>query len=158
MPHSDPRPRTIRPKSSSFAAPLLRADVLHFKDGTSLTGTILKETNSEITIKTSGGILTKKKTYIINVADYGPSAGGRKLHLYLCWLPPDDRKGKISRNIYRIPYDDGEEPKVLTAYVSHCEPLFQTAHSGMTPADELLAAYEGRWGGSVDPVFQEYVY
>ncbi len=38
------------------------------------------------------------------------------------------------------------------------KPLFQTAHSGMTPADELLAAYEGRWGGSVDPIFQEYIY
>ncbi len=38
------------------------------------------------------------------------------------------------------------------------KPLFQTAHSGMTPAEELLLAYEGRWGQSVDPVFQEYAY
>ncbi len=38
------------------------------------------------------------------------------------------------------------------------KPLFQTANSGLTPAEELLAAYEGRWGQSVDPVFQEYAY
>jgi len=38
------------------------------------------------------------------------------------------------------------------------KPLFQIAHSGITPAEELLAAYEGRWGQSVDPVFQEYAY
>ena len=38
------------------------------------------------------------------------------------------------------------------------KPLFQTATSGLTPAEELLAAYEGRWGQSVDPVFQEYAY
>ena len=37
-------------------------------------------------------------------------------------------------------------------------PLFQIAHSGLTPAEEMLAAYEGRWGQSVDPVFQEYAY
>ncbi len=38
------------------------------------------------------------------------------------------------------------------------KPLFQTAHSGITPAEELLAAYEGRWRHSVDPVFTEYAY
>ncbi len=38
------------------------------------------------------------------------------------------------------------------------KPLFQIATSGLTPAEELLAAYEGRWGQSVDPVFQEYAY
>lgn len=37
-------------------------------------------------------------------------------------------------------------------------PIFQIAHSGLTPAEELLAAFEGRWGHSVDPVFQEYAY
>ena len=29
---------------------------------------------------------------------------------------------------------------------------------GRTPAEELLEAYEGRWQGSVDPVFSEYAY
>jgi len=37
-------------------------------------------------------------------------------------------------------------------------PLFQIAESGITPAEELLRAYERRWRGSVDPVFQEYAY
>lgn len=37
-------------------------------------------------------------------------------------------------------------------------PLFQIAESGMTPAEELLKAYERRWKGSVDPVFKEYAY
>jgi len=37
-------------------------------------------------------------------------------------------------------------------------PLFQTAESGITPAEELLRAYERRWQGSVDPIFQEYAY
>jgi len=32
------------------------------------------------------------------------------------------------------------------------------AASGRTPAEELLEAYEARWGGSVDPVFEELRY
>ena len=37
-------------------------------------------------------------------------------------------------------------------------PLFQIAESGLTPAEELLKAYERRWKGNVDPVFKEYAY
>ncbi|MDD9876724.1 MAG: glutamate--cysteine ligase [Magnetovibrio sp.] len=37
-------------------------------------------------------------------------------------------------------------------------PLFQIAEAGITPAEELLRAYERRWQGSVDPVFREYAY
>jgi len=37
-------------------------------------------------------------------------------------------------------------------------PLREIAESGITPAEELLAQYEGPWKGSVDPVFQEYAY
>ena len=37
-------------------------------------------------------------------------------------------------------------------------PLFAIAQSGLTQAEELLAAYEGRWERSVDPVFKEYAY
>jgi len=37
-------------------------------------------------------------------------------------------------------------------------PLFQIAESGMTPAEELLCAYERRWQGNIDPVFKEYSY
>jgi glutamate--cysteine ligase len=36
--------------------------------------------------------------------------------------------------------------------------LFTIAESGKTPAEELLEAYEGRWGKNVDPVFTEYAY
>jgi glutamate--cysteine ligase len=38
------------------------------------------------------------------------------------------------------------------------DPLFQIAESGITPAEELLEAYHGRWNGSVEPVFREYAY
>ena len=38
------------------------------------------------------------------------------------------------------------------------QPIFQTAESGLTPADELLAAYHRLWKGNVDPVFTEYAY
>ncbi len=38
------------------------------------------------------------------------------------------------------------------------EPLFATAQSGMTPAENKLALYHGKWHGSVDPVFTEAAY
>ena len=38
------------------------------------------------------------------------------------------------------------------------KPMFQTAESGLTLADELLAAYYRLWGENVDPVFTEYAY
>lgn len=41
---------------------------------------------------------------------------------------------------------------------SFLNPLFKIAESGLTPAEELLEAYERRWGGNVDPVFTEYAY
>jgi len=37
-------------------------------------------------------------------------------------------------------------------------PLFRIAESGLTPAEEMLEAYERRWNGSVDPIFAEYAY
>jgi glutamate--cysteine ligase len=37
-------------------------------------------------------------------------------------------------------------------------PLHRIAETGLTPAEELLIAYDGRWNGSVDPVFQEFAY
>lgn len=36
--------------------------------------------------------------------------------------------------------------------------LVAIAQGDRTQADEMLEAYEGRWGGSVDPVFREYAY
>ncbi|MFI4986987.1 MAG: glutamate--cysteine ligase [Alphaproteobacteria bacterium] len=36
--------------------------------------------------------------------------------------------------------------------------LWQIARSGRTPADELLEAYRTRWGGRIEPVFEEFAY
>ena len=38
------------------------------------------------------------------------------------------------------------------------KPLFQIAESGLTPAEDLLFAYERRWKGEIDPIFTEYAY
>lgn len=40
----------------------------------------------------------------------------------------------------------------------YLQPLEEIVRSGRTPAEELLAAYHGRWHNSVDPVFTEYAY
>ena len=37
-------------------------------------------------------------------------------------------------------------------------PLDAVAESGRTMADDQLAAYEGRWNYSVDPIFEEERY
>ncbi|MDP6352425.1 MAG: glutamate--cysteine ligase [Alphaproteobacteria bacterium] len=42
--------------------------------------------------------------------------------------------------------------------VGFLTPLDGIAQSGLTPAEELLEAYEGRWRGSVDPLFTEHAY
>ena len=41
---------------------------------------------------------------------------------------------------------------------SFLNPLFKIAVSGNSPADNLLAAFDGSWGGSIDPVFSEQNY
>ncbi|MEE9139191.1 MAG: glutamate--cysteine ligase [Alphaproteobacteria bacterium] len=38
------------------------------------------------------------------------------------------------------------------------KPLLEIAHSGKTPAEQMIEAYETRWQRSVDPVFTEHVY
>lgn len=38
------------------------------------------------------------------------------------------------------------------------DPLKRTVESGMTPAEELLEAYETRWAGTLRPLFEEYAY
>ena len=40
----------------------------------------------------------------------------------------------------------------------YLNPLFRIAESALSPAEELLAAFERRWDGRVDPVFREYAY
>ena len=38
------------------------------------------------------------------------------------------------------------------------DPLFEIAQSGVTPADEILALYDGAWNGDVTPVFEKLSY
>ncbi|OAN54265.1 glutamate--cysteine ligase [Magnetospirillum moscoviense] len=40
----------------------------------------------------------------------------------------------------------------------YLEPLMAILQSGRTPAEEMLEAFNGRWQGSVDPLFAEYAY
>jgi glutamate--cysteine ligase len=40
----------------------------------------------------------------------------------------------------------------------YLRPLEESIARGMTPAEELLERYHGEWGGSVDPIFEEYAY
>jgi glutamate--cysteine ligase len=40
----------------------------------------------------------------------------------------------------------------------YLDPLDDLVAGGATPAEELLAKYHGSWGGSVEPVFDEYAY
>ena len=40
----------------------------------------------------------------------------------------------------------------------YLEPLWDIVARGTTPAEELLAKYDGAWERSVDPVFEEYAY
>jgi len=41
---------------------------------------------------------------------------------------------------------------------TYLKPLEEIAERGRTPAEELLDKFHGPWGGSVDPVYQEYAY
>jgi glutamate--cysteine ligase len=38
------------------------------------------------------------------------------------------------------------------------DPLFAIAHSGHTPAEDLLADFRSRWAGRIDPIFAESAY
>jgi len=40
----------------------------------------------------------------------------------------------------------------------HLEPLERILESGRTPAEEMLDKFNGEWGGSVEPVYQEYAF
>ena len=51
----------------------------------------------------------------------------------------------------RLDHDGRDE----TLYL---EPLQEFVARGITPAEELLEKYHGPWGGSVEPVFDEYAY
>src|SRR5437868_7185878 len=40
----------------------------------------------------------------------------------------------------------------------HLEPLERILEAGRTPAEEMLDKFNGEWGGSVEPVYQEYAF
>jgi glutamate--cysteine ligase len=42
--------------------------------------------------------------------------------------------------------------------VHYLNELKEAVASGLTPAEQKLQAFHGRWSGSVDPVFQEFAY
>jgi glutamate--cysteine ligase len=74
---------------------------------------------------------------------------GRKLQALALEMLAIAREGLKQRDVGSTCGEDE------TAFL---DPLQQIAESGITPAEELLAAYHGRWNGSVDPVFREYAY
>ncbi|NQV55320.1 MAG: glutamate--cysteine ligase [Rhodospirillales bacterium] len=41
---------------------------------------------------------------------------------------------------------------------SFLNPLLEIARSGITPAEEILALYDGEWGGDIAPVFEKLAY
>ena len=40
----------------------------------------------------------------------------------------------------------------------YLEPLERILESGRTPAEEMLDKFNGAWGGSVEPAYQEYAF
>ena len=40
----------------------------------------------------------------------------------------------------------------------YLRPLEESIARGITPAEELLERFHAEWGGSVDPIFEEYAY
>jgi glutamate--cysteine ligase len=70
--------------------------------------------------------------------------------------------GDLAHDVLEIAHD-GLQRRNLLDSVGRDEthfllPLFQIAESGLTPAEELLAAYDRRWRKNIDPVFLEYAY
>ena len=52
----------------------------------------------------------------------------------------------------------GRAGAITSDETEYLEPLKQIVADGRSPAAVLLEAYEGRWGGSVDPVYAELAY
>ena len=40
----------------------------------------------------------------------------------------------------------------------YLRPLEESIARGITPAEELLEKFHGEWGGTVDPIYDEYAY
>ena len=52
----------------------------------------------------------------------------------------------------------GRQDRYGETEVHFLDALHVILEAGRTPAEELLAAFHGRWGGSVDPLFTEKTY
>ena len=59
------------------------------------------------------------------------------------------RRGLVNRAAFNS--EDNDESHFLA-------PLEESIARGTTLAEEMLALYNGRWNGSVDPVFVDYAY
>ena len=75
------------------------------------------------------------------------------------------RKGTvqdIARETLKIARDGLERRAQLDSYgrseAIFLETLDRSAESGLTPADEMLADFAGRWGGDIDEVFRDHAY
>jgi glutamate--cysteine ligase len=75
------------------------------------------------------------------------------------------RKGTvqdIARETLKIARDGLERRAQLDSYgrseAFFLETLDRSAESGLTPADEMLADFAGRWGGDIDEVYREHAY
>jgi glutamate--cysteine ligase len=75
--------------------------------------------------------------------------GGRTVHALARDMLALARSGLARRD--RLDHVGCDETKHLEAIAPYVE-------AGRTPAEDLLAAFYGRWNGSVEPVFDEYVY
>ena len=70
--------------------------------------------------------------------------------------------GDIARDVVRIARDGLERRAVAGNHDpderSYLTVLQQAVDAGRTPAEELLEAFETRWHGNIDPLFEEYAY
>ncbi len=48
--------------------------------------------------------------------------------------------------------------RTVSDETEYLDPLKRIVDSGLTPADEMLALFHGKWGGRIEPVFEEYAY
>jgi glutamate--cysteine ligase len=70
--------------------------------------------------------------------------------------------GEIARDVVSIASDGLERRSVAGNHDpderSYLTTLKQHVETGRTPAEELLEAFETRWHGNIDPLFEEYAY
>ena len=59
---------------------------------------------------------------------------------------------------YRTGKDFRGRERFAEVLTHRIEPLERILDSGRTPAEEMLDKFNGEWGGSVEPVYQEYAF